>query len=498
MNKTAKINSDIAENINGIVISGTSPLVMIVDDDTVFRSMAKQFLEHNGYRVIEAESGLQSIDYAEHDRPDMVLLDVDMMGIDGVVTCQQLSSKSWFNAPIIVVSGVEDNAVITEAFDSGADEYITKPVNWLILKQRIQVQLKNRQYQKEKKQALHLAKSQEIKTKMIIDAAGEAIIVFDSDGVIEIFNKSAERTFGYHGQEIMGQGIWKLIGNADEFSGITDKSGKISEVFQMCEVKEMNAYHGDGTQFPVRISVGQANANGQLYYTAILQDVSELKLAQDKMNHVTNELALLNLNLEEQLKARSVELYESEERFKLAVQGTGEGIWDWHIAHGEMYFSDRWKEMLGYDSDEIEHTFHAWQRLIHPDDLGRMLVVWADYIDGEIDRYQQEYRMRSKLGDYLWVESRGICLFDEENRPYRMAGSHTDISERKSVAKALERKNRQLSDAYKDLKQTQAKILQQDKMASIGLLAAGVAHEINNPTGFILSNLGTLSRYMIK
>ena len=102
------------------------------------------------------------------------------------------------------------------------------------------------------------------------------------------------------------------------------------------------------------------------------------------------------------------------------------------------------------------------------------------------------------LGDYLWVESRGICLFDEENRPYRMAGSHTDISERKSVAKALERKNRQLSDAYKDLKQTQAKILQQDKMASIGLLAAGVAHEINNPTGFILSNLGTLSRYMIK
>lgn len=179
------------------------------------------------------------------------------------------------------------------------------------------------------------------------------------------------------------------------------------------------------------------------------QEMSERRRAEE-------QLEIFNKDLNIQLKERTKELYESEERFQLAITGMGDGIWDWMVDTGDIYFSPQWKKMLGFEDDEIENKFTALQRLIHADDLGKMLVAWSDYMDGTVANYQLEYRMLTKQGHYIWVQSRGVGALDETGRPYRMAGSHTDISERKhweqTIRDSLEEKSVLLREVYHRVK----------------------------------------------
>ncbi|MBX3304905.1 MAG: PAS domain S-box protein [Nitrospira sp.] len=122
---------------------------------------------------------------------------------------------------------------------------------------------------------------------------------------------------------------------------------------------------------------------------------------------------------------------EGQERFQAAVQGANEGIWDWNLATNEAYFSPRWKAMLGYEDHEISHTYHEWESRLHPEDRERVLSHLSDSLEGRAVRYDVEFRLRKKDGVYCWINACGIVMRDAANRPVRMAGSHTDISERK-------------------------------------------------------------------
>ncbi|MCK4950266.1 MAG: PAS domain S-box protein, partial [Gammaproteobacteria bacterium] len=121
---------------------------------------------------------------------------------------------------------------------------------------------------------------------------------------------------------------------------------------------------------------------------------------------------------------------ESEERFSLAVRGSNDGIWDWDLKSALIFFSPRWKQMLGYELDDIDNNFMTWRDLVHPDDLGRFLVLWTDYMDGQSESFFIEYRIRRKAGDYAWVLCRGSSLRDEVGHIVRLSGSQTDITER--------------------------------------------------------------------
>ncbi len=132
------------------------------------------------------------------------------------------------------------------------------------------------------------------------------------------------------------------------------------------------------------------------------------------------------------------ETLESQERFDLVMLGTNDGIWDWDLRTNQVYYSPRWKSMLGYDEEEIEHNFDAWQKLVHPDDLDRAFETIQHHLEGETPSYTLEHRLQHKDGTYRWILARGLSLRDAEGKPYRMAGSHTDITERKLAEKALE------------------------------------------------------------
>ena len=131
------------------------------------------------------------------------------------------------------------------------------------------------------------------------------------------------------------------------------------------------------------------------------------------------------------IEAQDQALKESQERFEVAIAGVNDGIWDWNLKTNEIFFSPQWKRILGYEDAEIENTFSSFEKLLHPDDVSRTLKALTDYLEVGRSIFEAEFRMREKSGQYRWILARATALRDAAHKPYRMAGSHTDINDRK-------------------------------------------------------------------
>lgn len=148
-------------------------------------------------------------------------------------------------------------------------------------------------------------------------------------------------------------------------------------------------------------------------------------ITQQLSNHIEN------LRLLEQAELSRVEVQKSQEQYELAVSGSNDGLWDWNLITNEVYFSPRWKAIVGYNEDELGGGFGDFEKLLHAEDHDRVLGEVNDYLTGKIDEYNIEFRARHKAGHYVWILARGKALRNIDGTPYRMAGSHTDTTERK-------------------------------------------------------------------
>jgi PAS domain S-box-containing protein len=213
----------------------------------------------------------------------------------------------------------------------------------------------------------------------------------------------------------------------------------------------------DVTGGPLRVTVGIASVSVLaclLGYAKERRDRLAQALKQSKANLIeqveqqTAELQRTNQQLQqevrtkaqalEQLQHTEVELRQKEERWQLVLKGTNDGIWDWDVQRDTVFFSDRWKQMRGLNTDEVTDQADEWRKGIHPDDIDRVTQAVMDHFARKTTFFSEEYRVQRKDGTYMWVLDRGQALWDEQTgEPIRMSGSEKDISDRKQAEALL-------------------------------------------------------------
>jgi len=198
--------------------------------------------------------------------------------------------------------------------------------------------------------------------------------------------------------------------------------------------------------------------SNRLQILNLLLSISETAIHKDReLIEARDALQALSNQLEEKAKERTTvlagetpgskqmeALHESEERYALATHGSNDGLWDWNLKTNEIYFSPRWKAMLGCEEREIGNNPDEWFSRLHPDDLEWVGKEITLHLQGLILHFESEHRMRHKDGTYRWMLSRGLVVRDADGQVYRMAGSQTDITECKLAEARL------LHDAFYD------------------------------------------------
>jgi two-component system, sensor histidine kinase and response regulator len=289
------------------------------------------------------------------------------------------------------------------------------------------------------------AEEQLHKLSRAVEQIADAVFITDKQGLIQYVNPAFEQMTGFKRADVLGSTprvvksghhdgdfyhrLWTTILMGRNFRAVVTNRKKDGELF-----------YADTTITPLKDAVGHIT-----HFVASWKDITESKHSQD-------------------------ELHCSQERFALAVQGSNDGIWDWDLIRDEVYFSPRWKSMLGYEDHEIFNKSSEWTSRIHEDDVKRALDVLNQYLDGQLPNYEVEHRLRHKDGSYRWILTRGVAIRDADGRPYRMAGSHTDITRSKHNEDEL----RNARDAAEEANRAKSQFL------------ANVSHEVRTPLNGIL------------
>jgi PAS domain S-box-containing protein len=158
-----------------------------------------------------------------------------------------------------------------------------------------------------------------------------------------------------------------------------------------------------------------------------------------------NQICMTTYNITN-LKEKEAALIRSEQRWKFALDGARDGVWEYNFQTKESYFSPLYKAMLGFSEDEFSNREYEWKTRVHPDDFYKISDIDTLYETGAIENHSVEYRLRNKIGEYLWILDRGMVLErTQDGRPWKLIGTHTNITERKKAEEQLKKSEQRFS-----------------------------------------------------
>ncbi|HPE19328.1 MAG TPA: PAS domain S-box protein [Tenuifilaceae bacterium] len=345
--------------------------------------------------------------------------------------------------------------------------------------------------------ALEKAEKSEEKYRAIVELSPEGIVTMSITGYIRTVNKSFLSFTGYHATDFEGKHFLQiptLIGQdlktyKSYFSKIV--KGNINGVFEFrWKDKQEEIHFGEA-------HVAFIRTHDEKFILGIIRDITQNKIANQK-------------------------LIETESRYNLALQAVNEGIWDWNVHEKKVFYDSRYFTLAGYAPNEFPHKFEEWEKRVHPEDIKSTKQQIDNHIFGEVNEFDVEFRFQRKEGSWMWIRARGkVVERDKKGMVVRMIGTHSDITDRKqlevellkhkenlehlvkerteelaaaneelmAVNEELYNQRNELEETLKKLQEAQKQLVQSEKMASIGVLTSGIAHEINNPINFINSGV---------
>jgi diguanylate cyclase (GGDEF)-like protein/PAS domain S-box-containing protein len=450
-------------------------IILVVDDNRQIADfLAESMLPSLGYEVLVARDANTAKKVIKQHKAkfDLMLLDLQLPDMTGLELLRHLD-KDGYHIPTILMTGHGSEQVAAEAFRLGVHDYLSKPLDENFLTEAITRSLSESRLQREKA-ILNSQLEEQVAWLTSLSKVGQSVTSTLELGevLVRIVEAGVSLTKAEEGflallDKESGLLYLRAVKNMDEDSiktlriPIADSLvGKVIKSKRPLRAVEPNL------QAPLKVSTGylvhsllhvpilsKGNPLGVLSVTNRKNDTPFKEKDEEVLSSLADyaAVALENADLYQQARQEITErqraedaLRESEERYALAVRAANDGLWDWNLKKGQIYYSPRWKQMLGYSDQEIGDNPNEWFNRVHPDDIAQLRTNIAAHIKGLSAHFECEYRIQYSNGSYRWMLSRGMAVIGSDKTALRLAGSQTDITLRRQAEIKL------LHDAFHD------------------------------------------------
>jgi PAS domain S-box-containing protein len=470
--------------------------ILLIDDSAEDRETYRRYLSkntRNEYRAIGVDTIEEGLQLYHSENPDLILLDyrlpdgTAMDFIEEVVKDHDERALPRTDRPIVILTGQGDERIAVKLMKAGASDYLVKDtLNEALLDRTARSAI-------ERHELLRRIDREREERRLIADLAVKIHNSLDIGDILRATVEEARKAIGADrvmiyrfnpddSRSIVAESAgetWRECSSAlkndttygDRYNGKTTRASAIEAIADVELAGYSDDYLAFLRRFQIRaqallpIPIGTGNDTGTLWGALAVHQCERTRRWRESEIECLRQLSVqlgiairqarlydesrrANEFLEETVSRRTEELLRAREQLNLIIEGSGDGVWYLDIATDSLYLSTRYLETLGYEGDGENWTLERWSRLLHPEERDDFERSHREYLERGRGIHEFEYRLRGKNGEYKYFHARGKAIRDASGRAIAMAGSATDITERKRLEERLKNTNALLNNIF--------------------------------------------------